>query len=388
MNPVRTRMTLVKPVCLVLAAAVGAAPALRAQPLVAVCDAVNAKLVKLFGAGGFSRLNNFGTGVVVSPDGHILTVANSLLDVPSLVVHLVDGRRLKAEVMVVEPELDAALLRVVIEGKKAGEPTGLDLAYFDIAEAAKRPVALPGTTVIGFTNQFEIALRDEALTAQRGVLAAYTKLSGKLGSFDFPYKGDVYVTDAITNNPGSAGGALTDRKGNLLGVIGRDLKNDQTQTWLNYAIPVGAKVDVTVKENDKDKVVTVSLTEFVSKGIKGEYRPTKRERPTAGEGGWTGIVFVPNVLARTPAYVEAVLPGSPAEKAKLQPDDLVSFVDGEPVPSIAAFDAYLRTRTRPGGTIRVEVRRGGTLVPVELTLTAPPARAVPVPPMPAVPEKK
>lgn len=379
----RTRLA-----ALLAAVAVGFAPAdaLRAQPLVAVCDAVNAKLVKLFGAGGFSRLNNFGTGVVVSPDGHILTVANSLLDTPSLVVHLVDGRRLKAEVMVVEPELDAALLRVVVEGKKAGEPTGLDLAYFDIAEAAKRPVAPPGTTVIGFTNQFEIALRDEALTAQRGVLAAYTKLSGKLGSFDFPYKGDVYVTDAITNNPGSAGGALTDRKGNLLGIIGRDLKNDQTNTWLNYAIPVGAKVDVSVKDNDKFKTVTVSLPEFVAKGMKGEYRPTKSERPTAGEGGWAGIVFVPNVLTRTPAYVEAVLPGSPAEKAKLQPDDLVSFVDGEPVPSIAAFDAYLRTRTRPGGTIRLEVRRGGTLVPVELTLAAPPARIVP-PPMP-VPEKK
>jgi len=94
---------------------------------------------------------------------------------------------------------------------------------------------------------------------------------------------------------------------------------------------------------------------------------------------------VPNVLARTPAYVEAVLPGSPAEKARLQPDDLVSFVDGEPVASIAAFDEYLRTRTRPGSVIRLEVRRGGTLQPVELTLTAPPARA-PVAPMP--PAKK
>ena len=53
-----------------------------------VCEAVNAKLVKLFGAGGFSRLNNFGTGILVSPDGHVLTVANSLIDTPNLVVHL------------------------------------------------------------------------------------------------------------------------------------------------------------------------------------------------------------------------------------------------------------------------------------------------------------
>ncbi|MBN9521729.1 serine protease [bacterium] len=375
MTPVK-RLT-----ALAAAALVGLAPAdLLARPLPQVCETVNSKLVKLFGAGGFARLNNFGAGIVVSPDGHILTVANSLIDTPNLVVHLPDGRRLKAEVMVVEPELDAALLRIVLDGKKAGEPTGLDLAFYDIPAEAKRPPAAPGTTAIGFTNQFEIALRDEALTAQKGVVAAYAKLTGKLGAFDFPYKGDVYLTDAITNNPGAAGGALTDRTGNLLGVVGRELKNTQTNTFMNYAIPVGAAVDVTVKENDKEKTVRVSLPDFVTRGMKGEYRPTKRERPTAGEGGWAGIVFVPNVLARTPAYVEAVLPGSPAEKAKLQPDDLVSFVDGEPVGSITAFEEYLRTRTRPGGTIRLEVRRGGSLQPVELTLAAPPARVVVVPP--------
>jgi S1-C subfamily serine protease len=374
-------------VALAVAAILGVLPdqLVRAQPLVQVCETVNSKLVKIFGAGGFSRLNNFGTGVIVSPDGHVLTVANALIDTPNLVVHLHDGRRLKAEVMVVEPELDAALVRLVVEGKKAGEPTGLDLAFYDIAAEAKRPLAAPGDTVLGFTNLFEIALRDEPLTAQRGVVGAYTKLTGRLGAFDFPYKGDVYVFDAITNNPGSAGGALTDRKGNLLGVIGRELKNAQTNTWMNYAIPVGAKVDVTVKENDKDKTVTVSLPDFVARGITGEYRPTKRERPTAGEGGWTGIVFVPNVLARTPAYIEAVAPGSPAEKAKLQPDDLVSFVDGEAVASISAFEEYLRTRTRPGSTIRLEVRRGGSLQPVEVTLSAPPART-PIAPMP--PPKK
>ena len=62
-----------------------------------------------------------------------------------------------------------------------------------------------------------------------------------------------------------------------------------------------------------------------------------------------------------------------------------TFVDGEPVASIAAFDEYVRTKTRPGSVIRLEVRRGGTLQPVELTLTTPPARA-PVAPMP--PAKK
>src|SRR5438067_12153202 len=79
-----------------------------ADPFDKVCDEVNSKMVKIFGAGGFSRLNNFGTGVIISKDGHILTVASQLLDTTDLVVHLYDGRRLRAEVMVVEQELDAA----------------------------------------------------------------------------------------------------------------------------------------------------------------------------------------------------------------------------------------------------------------------------------------
>src|SRR5262249_54856139 len=161
-----------------------------------------------------------------------------LLDTSDLVVHLYDGRRLKAEIMVVEQELDAAILKIKVEGKKPGEPTGLDLPYFDFAEAAKRPTAEPGDWVIGFSNMYANALRDEPLSAMRGVIAARTKLSGRVGVFDFPYNGDVYVVDQITNNPGAPGGALTTRDGKLLGVIGREIKNNQTETNINYAIPV------------------------------------------------------------------------------------------------------------------------------------------------------
>ena len=72
----------------------------------------------------------------------------------------------------IEPELDAALLRIKVEEENPGEPTGLDLPFFDFAAAASRPPAEPGDWVIGFTNQYEIALRDESLTVQRGVIAA------------------------------------------------------------------------------------------------------------------------------------------------------------------------------------------------------------------------
>src|SRR5439155_12649704 len=107
-----------------------------------------------------------------------------------------------------------------------------------------------------------------------------------------------------------------------------------------------------------------SLAEFVAKGMKGEYKPTVREKSAEGPGGYTGVVLVPNVVERTPPYVEDVVPGSPAAKAGLKPDDLIVYVDGEPVVSIAAFKE-LMGKTRPGMAVRFDVRRGDKLVPVE-----------------------
>jgi serine protease Do len=362
----------------------GAVPA--ADPLTETIDKANKKLVKIFGAGGFTRLNNFGTGIIISKDGYILTVSSQLLDTADLVVHTYDGQRLRAQVVVTEPELDAALLKI-----KSEDP--LDLDFFDFEAAAKRPPAEAGDWVLALSNTFEIALRDEPVTAQRGVIAAYTKMAGRRGVFEFPYSGDVYVVDATTNNPGAAGGALLTRKGDLLGIIGREIKNTQTDTWMNYAIPVGAKTEIRFKEvvKDKDgreveqeKVELVTMPEFVTLGKQGKYKvKTKPTKPDRSAGGFHGIVFVPDILERTPAYIEDLVPGSPADKAGLMPDDLVSFVDGEPMISIKAFDEYIRKNTRDGTVIRLEVRRGETLQTVELKLGAhPPKRKAPETPKP------
>ncbi len=251
------------PVAALLLTALTAGPAPAFDPVTKVADEVNQKLVKLFGSGGFRGIANYGTGILISPDGHILTVASPMLDTAELIVHLSDGRRMQAAVVVVEPELDLAVLKIKAEGKKPDEPTGLDLPYFDFAAAAKRPPAGPGDWVLAFGNMYEIAMRDEPLTVQRGVVSAYGKLHGRRGIFDFPYTGDVYMIDAITNNPGAAGGALTDRKGNLLGVVGREVRNALSETWINYAIPVGAKVET----RDGEKTVSLGVAEFVEKAM-------------------------------------------------------------------------------------------------------------------------
>jgi serine protease Do len=207
------------------------------------------------------------------------------------------------------------------------------------------------------------------MSVMRGVIAAHTKLHLQRGVFDAPYQGEVYVLDAVTNNPGAAGGAVTTRDGRLVGIIGKELRNSLSDTWVNYAVPVHAKVDV----RQGDQVVTVSVLDFVTKGMRGEYKPTSRERKGEGAGGYHGIVFVPNVVDRTPPYVEEVDTGSPAAQAGIKPDDLVVYVDGEPIVSIAVFKDII-SKTRPGTALKLELRRGDKLVPVELTLAEMPKR--------------
>jgi serine protease Do len=338
-----------------------AAPARADDSFAQVAEQVNAKLCKLFGAGGVQGLASYGTGLVVSPDGYILTVHSHILDTQDLRVHLSDGTRYQARVVAVEPELDVALLKVGDDKTKVE-----DLPYFDVAEAAKRPPAEPGTAVLAFSNQFQVATRDEPMTVQRGVIAAYARLHGRIGIFEAPYTGNVYVLDAITNNPGAAGGAVTTRKGELLGLIGKELRNEQTNTWLNYAVPIGATVEVRQPDGKSSKVSIVDLIEK-----KDQYKPVNPNKEKEKGGGYTGIVLVPNVVDRTPPYVEDVVPGSPAAKAGLKPDDLIVYVDGLPVASIEALTEAL-SRYRPGTEVKVEVRRGDRLSTLTLTVQEPP----------------
>ena len=189
-------------------------------------------------------------------------------------------------------------------------------------------------------------------------------MHGKRGIFDFPYTGDVYVVDAIANGPGAGGGPLTTRKGDLLGLIGREIKNSQTETWINYAIPTFAQTEI---KDDKGGVTKVSIPKFVELAKKGEWKRILKDPKIVGAGGYTGIKFVPNVLDRTPPYVDEILADSPAAKGGIQVNDLVSFIDGEPVYSIKSYLVAMG-RTKPGDTVRVEVRRGDNLQSVDVKL--------------------
>jgi serine protease Do len=347
------------PLVLALAAVVWLDRAAADDSFAKVADEVNLKLIKLFGSGGFKGLASYGTGVLISKDGYALTVNSHILDTRDLLVHMPDGTRYNAKVVAREPVLDVALVKV--EGGKRGVEVE---HYFDVFAAAKRPILEPGTHVLAFSNQFQIATRDEPMSIQRGVIAAYARLAGRLGIFEASYRGNVYVIDAITNNPGAGGGVITTRKGELVAMIGKELRNELTNTWVNYAIPFNASAEALDKEGNK---MQVTILDLVTK--KDKYKPAP-EAPKVANLVYHGIVLVPNVVERTPPYIEEVLPGSPADKAKLRPDDLIVYVDGLPVQDINTFNTILGNYM-PRSEVKLEVQRGDKLLTVPLTLERP-----------------
>jgi S1-C subfamily serine protease len=337
------------------------APGLRAQQsFTQVAREVNEKVVKLFGAGGFKGLPSYGSGVLVSAKGHILTCNNHILTTADLRVHLFDGRFYHAKVLYRAPELDVAICKIDDEVDR--------LPHFDFAKSAAQPLAEVGDWVLAFSNCFQIATRDEPMTVQRSVIATYAELRGRRGIFDAPYNGEVYFLDGILCNPGAAGGPITNRKGELLGLLGRELKSTNTDTWINYAVPIQARAEITDKEGKNSKL---DMATFVKDAIAGTFKERETSKDKKDKGAYHGIILVPNAVSATPPYVEEVIPGSPGAQAGLRPDDLIVYLDGELVPSIRMFRDMMR-QIAPGTDVLLEVQRANRLISVKLRVTEQP----------------
>jgi len=318
-----------------------ASAATAAEPPERVIDHVSRRVAKIFGAGGIHGLHAYSTGFLVSPQGHLVTVWSHVLDDQSVTVILDDGRKFEGKILGAEPQLDLAVLKIEAD----------DVPYFNLDEASGAAV---GTRVLAFSNMFKVATGDEQVSVLHGVIAARTRLTARRGNYETPYNGPVYVIDAITNNPGSGGGVLTTADGVLLGMIGKELRNSQTNTWINYAIPI-SELKTVIGEIISGKFVARS--ERVDETVN-----PRRYAPID-----FGLVMVPDVLYRTPAFVDSVLPGSPAAVAEIRPNDLVLFVNDELIQSCRLFKDELG-RLEAGDTLKLVLRRGNALVPVELAV--------------------
>ncbi|WP_437227618.1 S1C family serine protease [Planctomicrobium sp. SH661] len=322
-------------VCLIWLAA---SQSVRADELHDAINQVQSRMVKLYGAGGLKNLASYGTGFVVSPDGHIVTVWSHLLDADTVAVVLHDGRRFFGKVIGTDSKKDLAVLKI----------DATNLNYFDLNQSASTG---PGSLVLAFSNMFKVAVGDEPVTVTHGIVSAKTNLSARRGRYQAPYSGPVYILDAVTNNPGAEGGVLTTYDGKLLAMLGRQVRSDENNVWLNYAMPISelrSSIDDIISGRLHRTDPLLAETKSTSAGFKGlDF----------------GLVLVPDVVFRTPAYVETVVEGSQAAQLGLKPDDLVVFANGELVPSIRHFEGVLRNLS-PGDDLELVVRRESELISV------------------------
>ncbi|NUQ61108.1 MAG: trypsin-like peptidase domain-containing protein [Pirellulales bacterium] len=297
-----------------------------------------AKVVKIYGAGGFQQMEAYQTGMLVSPEGHILTVWSYVLDTDSLAVVLADGRRFEAKLLGADPRLEIAVVKI----------EGADLPHFDLNKAVE---AEAGQRVLALSNLFGIATGNEPASVQDGVIAVKTQLQARRGVFETPYDGPVYVLDAVTNNPGAAGGVLVTRSGDLIAMLGKELRNALNNTWLNYALPI---------EQLRGPVEQIRAGKFVARREEPEKRP---ERPITLAD--LGLVLVPDVVERTPPFVDRVVSGSPAAVSGIRMDDLVLLIGDRLVPSCKSLREELGLIDRED-PVKLTVLRGQELLEFEL----------------------
>ena len=313
--------------------AVAAAAVADTPPQQVIAQAAR-KVVKLYGAGGLRSLEGYQSGILVSPDGMILTAASTVLDSEQIDCVLDDGRRYVARLVGVDPRRELAVLRI----------DATDLPAFPLAAADS---VAPGTRVYALSNMFGVAVGDERVTVQRGVVAVVAPLEARRGAAEAPYRGDVYVLDCTTNNPGSPGGAVIDARGRLVGMLGKELRSTASGIWLNYALPV------TELAAGSDAVLTGTASAAV---------PVDATRL---DPRIVGAVLVPDLLDRTPPFVESVDPGSAAARAGLRSDDLVIAVGGRSVSTRAAVEQALGGLA-VGDPVRITVIRAGSLEEFDL----------------------
>ena len=273
------------------------------------------------------RAQGGGSGVVIAPDGYLLTSAHVVDSAGSGVrASFPDGRSFDAEVVGSDPLSDLAVIRTA-EGDLAAAELGDagDLRVGQLVVAIGNPLGFTGSVTAGVVS----ALGRSLPTAARGRLVE-----------------NVIQTDAALN-PGNSGGALADGLGRVIGI-----NTAVAGVGLGLAVPIDASTLRIVSALLSDGRVRRAYI-----GIAGGPRPLP---PRAAR-----------TLEREAAIeVVEVVSGSPADKAGIKPEDLILDVDEQPVADVSTLQRLMGPE-RIGSPVTLRIVRSGRelaldLVPSEL----------------------
>ena len=270
-----------------------------------------------------SPQQGLGSGVIVSPEGYILTNNHVIDGAQEIEVTLSDSRHATAQVVGADPDTDLAVLRI-------------NLDRLPVITLGNSDTAQVGDRVLAIGNPFGVGQ-----TVTGGIVSALGRNQLGINTFE-----NFIQTDAAIN-PGNSGGALVDVNGSLLGINTAIYSRSGGNMGIGFAIPV-------------------STARQVLEGLVRDGQVTR---------GWVGVEpseLTPELaetfgLKQTEGVViTGVLQHGPAANAGLRPGDLLVSVAGRPVKNVGELLTRIAALP-PGERVKVDVIRRNQSLSLEVT---------------------
>lgn len=279
---------------------------------------------------GTQQQTGLGSGVIVSPDGYILTNNHVVEGADQITVTLADSRIAEARIVGTDPETDLAVLKI-------------ELDKLPVIVLGNSDHAVVGDTVLAIGNPFGVGQ-----TVTSGIISALGRSELGINTFE-----NFIQTDAAIN-PGNSGGALVDVEGNLLGINTAIYSRSGGSMGIGFAIPV-------------------STAKIVMDGLVKDGKVTR---------GWIGVE--PNELSPELAetfgvagtnagvIITGVLQDGPAARAGMLPGDVIVQVDEQRVRNVAEMMTAVAS-LQPGQRADFEILRNGQSMTLNIVPSERPA---------------
>jgi serine protease Do len=258
--------------------------------------------------------HGLGSGFIVSPDGVILTNAHVVENADEVVVKLTDKREFKAKVIGIDKPSDVAVLKIDAKGLptvKIGDPKNVRVGQWVVAIGS--PFGFDNSVTAGIVSAKSRSLPDENYTP--------------------------FLQTDVPINPGNSGGPLFDLNGEVIGINSQIYTQSGGYQGLSFSIPIDVAMKVEKQLIDHGKVSRGRLGVMIQ-GVSQDLARSFGLDKTTG------------------ALVSSVEKGSPAEKAGIEPGDVILKFNGKAVASSNDLPAMVADVT-PGTTARVEVWHDG-----------------------------
>lgn len=273
----------------------------------------------------------YGSGVIISSDGYIVTNNHVVQDAERITVNLNNKRTVAAKLVGTDPATDLAVIKI----------DDTDLRYIPFGNS---DLARIGEPVLAIGNPFNLTS-----TVTAGIISAKARnmnIIANPGGQESPIESFIQTDAAV--NPGNSGGALVNARGELIGIVTAIASGDGYYTGYSFAIP--------------SNLVSKVAKDLIDYGhVQRAYLGVNVVEVTNEVAKQTGVKELKGL------YVVRTLPGCAAANAGIQAGDVIRTIRGVDVNSYAEMTEELG-RCAPGDTVEIAYTRNGRSITTTATL--------------------